>query len=103
MLTDAAIKALKPKEKIYKVADRDGSVSVPFAASSVVLAASGAGNSTTTSAATSPTFRISVSRATFSTAVTMTTFVFFAVLAIVPVLSLVQCRRHVPDMPPGGA
>ena len=24
MLTDAAIKALKPKEKIYKVADRDG-------------------------------------------------------------------------------
>lgn len=24
MLTDAAIKALKPKEKVYKVADRDG-------------------------------------------------------------------------------
>lgn len=24
MLTDAAIKALKPKEKLYKVADRDG-------------------------------------------------------------------------------
>lgn len=24
MLTDAALKALKPKEKIYKVADRDG-------------------------------------------------------------------------------
>ena len=24
MLTDVAIKALKPKEKIYKVADRDG-------------------------------------------------------------------------------
>jgi Arm DNA-binding domain len=24
VLTDAAIKALKPKEKIYKVADRDG-------------------------------------------------------------------------------
>ncbi len=24
MLTDAAIKALKPKEKIYKIADRDG-------------------------------------------------------------------------------
>ena len=24
MLTDAAIKALKPKDKLYKVADRDG-------------------------------------------------------------------------------
>lgn len=24
MLTDAALKALKPKEKIYKIADRDG-------------------------------------------------------------------------------
>ena len=26
MLTDAALKALKPKAKIYKVADRDGHV-----------------------------------------------------------------------------
>lgn len=24
MLTDAALKALKPKQKIYKIADRDG-------------------------------------------------------------------------------
>lgn len=24
MLTDAAIKSLKPKDKVYKVADRDG-------------------------------------------------------------------------------
>ncbi len=27
MLTDAAIKALRPKDKIYKVADRDGMMS----------------------------------------------------------------------------
>lgn len=37
MLTDAAIKALKPKDKLYKVADRDGMYVVVQPAGSIVF------------------------------------------------------------------
>lgn len=37
MLTDAAIKALKPREKLYKVVDRDGMYVVVQPSGSIVF------------------------------------------------------------------
>src|SRR5690606_17062794 len=69
-----------------------GSAATVSASAVITVSGSGAGNAATTSAATSPTLRISA-----SAVATVTAFVFFAVLAIVPILLPLMpeaCPRH---------